>query len=414
MVAAITGRGVVSSLGSDVATFEQAVLAGKSSIRKIGKYPPARLKFTNGAPITDFDATKHFDARTLAGLDRFAQFAAVAGRQAWAESGLTMKDVAPERVGVIIGTSNVGGDILEQGWRRMFEFHKLPMPLTIPMAMANAPASRIAREIGARGPVFAIGSACASAAHAILISAQLLESGVCDVMIAGGAESCFMGGFLQMWDVLRVVSPEVCRPFSAGRLGLTIGEGAGVIVLERSEFAKARGAKQIATLAGAAMNCDAGDLTSPDQHGMKRAMAEAIRNAGLSAADIGYVNAHGTGTVANDKLEASAIRETFGKLADRLPVSSSKSSFGHSMGASGALELIVTIAALRNGVAPPTLNFLKPDPECPIDAVPEGPRKAKINAALSNSFAFGGLNVCLAITAAGAAPKRPRPAVRRS
>jgi nodulation protein E len=347
--------------------------------------------------VRGFDASAHFDEKTLGGLDRFSQFAAVAARQAWTESGLDRDPPPSERIGVIIGTANGGVDVLEQGWRRLLVEGRKPFPLTIPMTMASAPASRIAREIGARGPVFAVSSACASSAHAIFTGLTLLRAGMADVMVVGGTDSCFNFGYLRVWDALRVVSPEVCRPFSKGRLGLTIGEGAGVVILEAPGRAKARGARVLSRLVGAGMSSDAGDLTSPDKAGMIRAMENAIANCGIARQQVGYINAHGTGTLINDRVEAQAIRDVFGARTDRLPVSSVKSSIGHAMGASGALEILTTIATLEKQVAPPTLNFVTPDPDCPIDCVPEGPRKIEVEVALSNSFAFGGLNVTLAL-----------------
>lgn len=400
--AEITGRGVLAGAAADMATFERGMLSGGSNIRPIGAYPPATLRFSQGAPVHGFDPAAHFDERTLGGLDRFTQFAAVAARQAWAEAGMAGDSTPGERIGVVIGTANAGIDILEIGWKRILGEGKKPMPLTIPMTMGNAPASRIAREIGARGPVFAVTTACASASHAMLLGLMLLRNDLADVMVVGGTDSCFNGGFLQAWDGLRVVSPTICRPFSKDRQGLTIGEGAGIIVLEKPGRATARGARVHGRLTGAAMSSDASDLTTPDGVGMRAAMLGALADAGLASEDIDYINAHGTGTIANDKLEAKAIHEVFGARAARLPVSSSKSALGHAMGASGALELLVTLSGLNAGIAPPTLNFNQPDPECALDVVPEGPRQVAMRHALSNSFAFGGLNVTLALSRADA------------
>jgi len=404
----ITGRGVVSSGGHSVEAFSRSILAGECHIAPFPdnnrpKLPrpedeaSLNLRFTRGSPVRGFDAAAYFDEKTLGGLDVFSRFAAVAARQAWKEAGLDLEPPPPERVGVILGTANSGHDCLDANWRRLLIEGKKPVPLTIPMTMANAPASRIAREIGAHGPVFAVSSACASAAHAILVGLFLVRAGMADVMVVGGSDSCFSFGYLRAWDSLRVVSSDICRPFSKGRTGLSIGEGAGVVVIEAPGRAKARGARVLARLAGAGMTSDAGDLTSPDVTGMTRAIRMALADAGLGLEEVGYINAHGTGTIVNDRTEAAAIREVFGAQTDRLPVSSTKSSIGHAMGASGGLELLATIAAMEAGVAPPTLNYLGPDPACPLDVVPEGPRRHSFHAALSNSFAFGGLNVTLAI-----------------
>ncbi len=407
----ITGRGVVSAAGQSIDLFSKSILAGNGYIGPfVERNPPPppkpedaaglNLRFSKGAPIRDFDPSAHFDERTLSGIDRFSQFAAVAARQAWKEAGLDVEPPPGERVGVIIGTANGGHDILEAGWLRLLREGRKPVPLTIPMSMPNAPASRIAREVGAHGPVFAVSSACASAAHAVLLGVMMIRSGAADVMIVGGADTCFTFGYLRVWDVLRVVSPDVCRPFSKGRLGMSIGEGAGVVVLEKPGRAKARGARPVAHLAGAGMSSDAGDLTTPNVQGMITAIRGSLNDSGLAPERIGYVNAHGTGTLVNDRTESAAIRTVFGSSTDRLPVSSVKSSLGHAMGASGALELLATIATLQKQIAPPTLNFQASDPDCPLDVVPEGPRKIEVEAALSNSFAFGGLNVTLAVARA--------------
>jgi len=408
----ITGRGVVSSAGLTVAEFDRVILSGESRIgefRDMGSF--SGLRFAMGSPVRGFEPAAHFDDKTLSGLDRFTQFAAVAARQAAAEAGLMEGGrfdlgIPRERIGVIIGSANGGIDSLDDGFRRFLTQDLKPKPLTVPMTMGSAPASRIAREIGARGPAFGVSSACASGAHAILLGAMLIRSGAVDVMVVGGADSCFCEGYLRAWDALRAVSPDTCRPFSIGRRGLVIGEGAAVFVLEKAGRAAARGARAKAFLGGAAMGCDAGELTVPDEEGMARAMREALSDAGLATGEVDYVNAHGTGTQVNDRLEAAAIRRVFAHGRRQPAVSSTKSAIGHAMGASGALELLATIAALENSVAPPTLNFLGPDPACDIDVTPNEPRRLSIAAALSNSFAFGSLNVSLLV----ARPDwRPRP-----
>lgn len=399
----ITGRGVISSGGLNVPEFERMVLSGESRIgdfSDVGSFP--NIRFTMGSPVRGFEPTAHFDDKTLSGLDRFSQFATVASRQAIAESGLMkhgslIPDLRPERIGVVIGSANGGVDILDEGFRRFLTQDLKPRPLTVPMTMGSAPASRIAREIGALGPSFGVTSACASAAHAILLGAMLIRTGAVDAMVVGGADSCFCDGYLRAWDALRAVSPDTCRPFSIGRKGLVIGEGAAVFVLEKAGSAVARSAAPKAFLAGAAMGCDAGELTVPNEEGMARVMRDAIADAGLRPQDVDYVNAHGTGTQVNDRLEAAALRAVFVQASRQPAVSSTKSALGHAMGASGALELLATIAALRNGIAPPTLNFIGPDPACDIDVTPNEPRGMSIAVALSNSFAFGSLNVSLLV-----------------
>jgi nodulation protein E len=391
----ITGRGIVSCLGQTIQSFSAAVLAGQGAIGDMTDLT-AVAKIPNGAPIRDFVPSAHFDDRTLSFIDRFTQFAVVAARQAWKESGLDTDRPDSSRVGVIIGTANGGIDVLEEGYQRILVNNLRPRPLTIPMTMSNAPASRIALEVGARGPAFAISSACASAAHAVLIGNMLIRANLIDVAIVGGSDSNFADGFLRAWDSLRVVAPDTCRPFSKGRQGLILGEGAGVMVLERAGRAKARGARVTATLLGGGMTCDAGDLLAPDNAGMANAMRLALADAGLGPETVDYINAHGTGTLANDRAESAAIRAVFDASGKVPPASSTKSMIGHALGASGALEAITTLAALEHGVIPPTINFLEPDPACDIDVTPNAPRQAELNVAISNSFAFGGLNVSLA------------------
>ena len=396
----ITGCGVISSAGLNVADFSRVILAGESRIGGFEDVSPvANLRFAAGSPVRGFDASRYFDEKTLAGIDRFTQFGAAAARQATADARLAEaspsgKIEGPERVGVIIGSANGGIDILDEGFRRFLTQELKPRPLTVPMTMGSAPASRIAREIGALGPVFGVTSACASAAHAIAMGAMLIRSGAADAMVVGGADACFAEGYLRAWDGLRAVSPDTCRPFSLGRKGLIIGEGAAMFVIERAGRAAARGVRPQAFLAGVGMGCDAGELTVPDEKGMARAMRDAIFDGGLNPSDIAYVNAHGTGTQVNDRLEAAAIRAVFEKSVS---VSSTKSAIGHAMGASGALELLATLAAMEAGVAPPTLNFLGPDPACDLDATPNEPRRRDIPFAISNSFAFGSLNATIAV-----------------
>jgi nodulation protein E len=398
----ITGCGVVSSAGLTVPDFDRTILSGRSCIGPFADIvPQAAVRFSMGSPVRGFDPSQLFDEKTLSGLDRFTQFAAGAARQAVAVAGLADRGAGrvegSEKVGVIIGSANGGIDILDEGFKRILKQDLKPRPLTVPMTMGSAPASRIAREIGAHGPVFGVTSACASAAHAILLGATLIRSGAADAMIVGGADSCFADGYLRAWDALRAVSPETCRPFSIGRRGLVIGEGAAVFVLERRGRAAARGARPRAFLAGVAAGCDAGELTVPDEKGMAQAMRDAIADAGLRCEDVDYINAHGTGTQVNDRLEAAAIRAVFDRAGEPVAISSTKSAIGHAMGASGALELLATLAAMENGVAPPTLNFLGPDPSCEIEVTPNEPRPRDISVALSNSFAFGSLNATLLV-----------------
>ncbi|NLH80615.1 MAG: beta-ketoacyl-[acyl-carrier-protein] synthase family protein [Phyllobacteriaceae bacterium] len=388
----ITGRGIVSSLGSTVAGFEAALFSGACGIGDVGDLVPG-LKFGNGAPVRDFDPSAHFDVKTQAHLDRYTQMAAVAARAAWAEAGFAADPPAPHRVAVIVGTANTGIDATSAAFRKIFVDGQKPSPFTIPQIMGSAPASRIARELGAKGPVFGVTSACASAGHAMLVGEGLIRAGIVDVAVVGGTDSCFDLGLLKAWEALRVVSTDTCRPFSIGRKGLIMGEGAGILVLERAGRAAARGARVLGRWLGAGMSSDAGDIVAPDPEGMKAAMRAALADAGLPPSAVGWVNAHGTGTVFNDKCESAAVVDVFGPNPP--PVSAVKSQVGHAMGAAGAIEVIATLAGLNRGMLSPTLNFLGPDPDCPVDAVTEGPRAAEIEVAIKNSFAFGGLNLSI-------------------
>jgi nodulation protein E len=262
--------------------------------------------------------------------------------------------------------------------------------------MINAPASQISMHCGLRGPAFAVASACASATHAIGLAFQMVRAGMVDCAVTGGTEACITLGTMRGWEAMRVMSPDVCRPFSKGRKGMVIGEGAAIVVLETLESATARGAEILGEIAGFGMSADAADLTSPDVDGMSRALQGALDDGGLAPADIQYVNAHGTGTAANDATETAAIKRVFGDHAASLAVSSTKSMVGHALGAAGGLEFVATLMAVKEGVAPPTIGYLEADPACDLDYVPNTARKLLLNAAISNSFAFGGLNAVLA------------------
>jgi nodulation protein E len=261
--------------------------------------------------------------------------------------------------------------------------------------MANAPASHISMHFGLRGPTFAVASACSSANHALALAFQFIRSGTADVMLAGGCEAPLSFGHLKAWEALRVVAPDTCRPFSADRRGMVLGEGAAVLVLESLEHAQARHAVILGEVAGAGMSADAGHITQPSVAGAAEAMRRALRDAGLTPNAVDYINAHGTGTKANDVTEARAIHEVFGPRTASLPVSSTKSLHGHTLGAAGAIEAVATLVALGDNFLPPTAGFTSPDPECPLDVVPNEAREAQPRVALSNSFAFGGLNAVL-------------------
>ena len=355
------------------------------------------MRFSRAAEVKDWKSEKYFEPKRADLIDRFAQFAVVAAREAIQGAALDSSDFGDGRTGVIMGTSAGGQRTQDEQLRRLYADGARTMhPLSIPRSMANGGASAIATDTGIRGPAFAVATACASSNHAIALALILLRSGVVDRVIAGGSESFFTRGFLSAWEALRVVSPDTCRPFSANRKGLILGEGAGVLVLEKSDVARARGARVFGELAGFGMSSDASHITKPTVEGPAQAMRDALTDAQLNPEQIGYINAHGTGTLVNDPIECRAIREVFGDHADRLAISSTKSMHGHALGASGALEAIATVLALKKGVLPPTANFTERDPDCDLDVIPNEAREVTVQAAISNAFAFGGLNAVLA------------------
>ncbi len=395
----ITGMGAVTPLGHTASTTWAALREGRSAIGPITSLPREALRFGIAAEVRGFDPLKHFDEKKLILLDRVSQFALVAAREAVVQSGI---DFAHENLGentaVVIGTGVGGEHTNDEASRRLYaENNPRLHPLTIVRLMANAPACQISIEHKLHGPAFATVSACASSNHAIAQAFHMVRSGVACAAVAGGTEACITLGAVRAWEAMRVLADDTCRPFSKQRRGLVLAEGAAVFVLEARDDAERRGATILAELAGVGMSADAGDIVFPSDAGAALAMRRALADAGLAPEDIDYINAHGTGTPANDPTETRAIRATFGERANALAVSSTKSMHGHALGAAGAIELVATIGALRDGVVPPTANFVDPDPECDLDYVPNVAREMDVRAALSNSFAFGGLNAVLAL-----------------
>jgi nodulation protein E len=395
----VTGMGAVTPLGHTVPSYWENLKAGASGLGAI-TLTPANEELTQkvAAEVKNFDPLNHFAERQLSTLDRVSQFAIVAAREAITQSGLVIDMPLSVRTATIIGTGVGGQTTHDDSFRRVYLEKKTRVfPLTIPKLMVNAPASQVSMACGLRGPAFAVASACASATHAIGIAFQMVRSGQVDCAVTGGAEACITFGTVRGWEAMRVMSPDVCRPFSKDRMGLILGEGAAMTVLEPLERARARGAQILGEIVGFGMSADAADLTAPDQGGMVRAIQGALGDARLGPADIQYVNAHGTGTAANDETETKALHEAFGAHAERLAISSTKSMVGHALGAAGALELVATLLAMRDGVVPPTIGYLGADPACDLDYVPNTARAMPIEAAMSNSFAFGGLNAVLAV-----------------
>ncbi len=394
----VTGMGVMSPIGQSVAAFKDALEAGKGGIGPITTIPTDRLNVTVAAEIPDFDPAAHFESGKIAMLDRFGQLALVAARQAMADSGLTVTEALGPRAACIIGSGGNGLLTIEEGFRRLFQEnkHRVP-PFTVPKYMGNSATSQVCMEFGLQGPAFAVSSACATATHSIGLGFHMVRGGMADVAVVGGADALVTFGNIKAWEALRVVAKDTCRPFCKDRSGMVLGEGAAVFVLETLESALARGATIHCEMGGFGMTSDAGDLLSPSAEGAARAVSMALDDAGLAPEDVEYVNAHGTGTMANDATETTCLHMVFGGHAPNLMVSSTKSFHGHALGASGAIEMVATALALRDGLIPPTLNFTEPDPQCDLDYVPNQARAATVRAAISNSFAFGGLNAVLAL-----------------
>lgn len=391
--------GVISPIGQTVATFRQNLFAGVCGIESVRfSYRGSDVRFP-AAPVKDFNPEEWIDPKKVSLLDRFSQFAVAAAIQAHRDSGLTLTPALAERTAVITGTGVGGQNTLEESYMKLLDTKSSPRvhPFTIPRLMANAGSSQISMALGIKGPGFTVASACASAIHAIGVTLHMLRSGFIDAAITGGSESCLTFGTLKGWEALRVMAPDVCRPFSGQRAGMVLGEGAAMFMLETLEHAQKRGARIYAELAGFGMSSDAKDITTPDVQGAARAVINAIKDSGIAPGDFDYINAHGTGTRVNDVTETAAIKHVFGEHAAKLAISSSKSQFGHALGGAGALEMLATVLALCDNIAPPTLNYIEKDPECDLDYVPNKSRPMTIRAALNNSFAFGGLNAVVAL-----------------
>jgi nodulation protein E len=397
---AITGLGIISPLGLNLEENWKSLSEGRAAIGPIKGADCSTLRFKNGAEVTGYDPAQHFPGGKDAYIDRFAQFSVVAAREALQNSGLELTPELRERSAIVCGSAVGGQAAIEAGFQDLWvEGRGRVHPLTIPKTMSNAGASHIAMDLGMSGPTYTVSTACSSANHAIGQAFRLVRDGEADAAMTGGSESIFNIGMLKAWEAMRVIAPDTCRPFSKDRRGMILGEGGAMMVLEPMDAAKARGAKIFAEICGFGMTADAHHLTQPAVHGPVRAMRGALREAGLAPEDVGYINAHGTGTPGNDPVESTAIREVFGAHADKIGVSSTKSMHGHALGAAGALEAIATILALYHGILPPTANFNERDPECDLDYIPNQPRALRVEAALSNSFAFGGLNAVVAFRA---------------
>lgn len=393
----VTGLGVICGVGKNREEFRKALQQGCCGVGPITNTECLDLRFRNGSEVKGYDPNDHFTPKDADMIDRFAQFAVIAAREAVTQSGIEWTSDLRENAAIVTG-SCVGGQATEnQGFWDVYKMGKTRVhPMTIPKTMANAGASAISLEFGITGPAFTLATACSSSAHAIGHAFMMVRSGMCDVALGGGSEAPFSYGILKAWEAMRVVSPTCCRPFSRDRNGMVLGEGGAMMVLESLDHALARGARPIAELAGFGMSSDAHHITQPSAEGAAKAVRMALKDARIAPDQVGYVNAHGTGTTVNDITETRALHLAFGDHAKRLAISSTKAMHGHTLGAAGAIESAAAILAISSGILPPTIHFNECDPECDLDYIPNCPRKADVEYAISNSFAFGGLNAVLA------------------
>jgi 3-oxoacyl-[acyl-carrier-protein] synthase II len=404
----ITGTGLITAVGNDVRSTWESLLAGRSGAAPITLFDASRHDVRFACEVKDFDPSEYLDRKEVKRTDRFLQFALATAQQAVAEAGIeqVLRDESPDRTGVIVGSGIGGLATLEEQHIRMLERGPDRVsPFFIPMFIADMAAGLISMRYGVRGPNYCTVSACASSAHAVGLAFRSIRTGEADVMIAGGTEATItplcVAGFSSMKALsTRNDAPEkASRPFDAGRDGFVLGEGSGMLIMESLEHARARGATILAELRGFGQSADAYHMTAPapEGAGAQVAMRDALADAGLEPADVDYINAHGTSTPANDATETVAIKKVFGERAYEVVVGSTKSMTGHSLGAAGAVETVISTLVCREGLIPPTINFEEADPECDLDYGHRGVTERPVRAALSNSFGFGGHNVALAI-----------------
>ena len=394
----ITGQGAISSLGTSAVATMEGMREGRCGIGPLDIRDVDRLSVKIGGQILGYNGADHFTRQELVLYDKFTQFALLAAKEAMAQSGLDVNDRLTQKAGVILGTAGGGLHTQDDSYRTVYEEGKNRVhPFVVPRLMNNAAASHISMTYGLQGPSYTVATACASSNHAMGQAFHMIRSGMTDVMFTGGSESMLVFGGMKAWEGLRVMSKEACRPFSANRNGMVQGEGSAVFVFEEYEHAKERGAEILAEVIGFAMSSDASDIVTPNKAGAARAIKGALSDAGISGDEVGYINAHGTGTTANDKTECAAVRDVFGAHADNLMMSSTKSMHGHLIGGTGAVEMLACVMALTDGIIAPTIGYEEPDPECDLDVVPNVAREAKVDVVLSNAFAFGGLNAVLAL-----------------
>ena len=395
----ITGLGVVSSIGNDLAAFRDSLFAGRSGIGRISLFDVEGHGVQVAGEVKGYVPEDHFDASRLALLDRFTQMGLVAARQAVQDSGLDFSDPAlARRTGVFHGTGIGGQATQDQAYLRLYGEGKPKLgPGTVPRLIPSAAASQLSIEFGIQGPAMTMAAACAASGHALANAVLMMRAGMLDAALVGGSEAMGAPGSMRAWEALRVLAQDTCRPFSKDRTGTVLAEGGAMAIVETLEHAQARGAKIHAEILGFGMSSDAFHPIQPDETGIARAIQSALDDANLQPEQVDYINAHGTATPQNDPAESKAIRLVFGQHADRIAVSSTKSMHGHTLGAASAMELTACVMALQEQCAPPTMNYGTPDPECDLDYVPNAARRMPMQVALNHSCAFGGLNVVTAI-----------------
>jgi nodulation protein E len=396
----VTGTGVVTPIGLTVDDFWASMKAGRCGVSELGGFPLEDLKILIAAQIKDFDPKKrlrHFQRDKLVlHADRYSWFAAAAADEAVKQSGLEFPIADPYRAACIVGSGAGGLVTYENSYRALFiEGKRATHPLTLLRIIGSSASAHVGIEFGVKGPTFATCSACSTATHAIGIALDYIRNGAVDVAIAGASESVINYGTMKAWQALHVLSPEGCFPFAKKRNGTVLSEGAGILVMESLAHAQERGANILAELVGYGMSSDAKDMVNPDIEGPREAMRLALEDAKLAPSDIEYLNAHGTATTINDANETRAIKAVFGNHAKSLAISSTKSMHGHPLGAGGGIEAAACIRAINEDWVPPTIGLDEPDPECDLDYIPNEGRDLKVNYAMSNSFAFGGLNAVI-------------------
>jgi beta-ketoacyl-acyl-carrier-protein synthase II len=400
----VTGIGVFASTGKNASSFFEALVNGRSAIRRIQEFDPTPLTVQIAAEIPDYQPLDYFPAKRLDLLDRFSQFGLLAAKQAMESSGIELRDEERPRFGVVTGTGMGGATTFESGYFNLFAKQVTRLhPFTIPKIMHNAATSQICMEFGAEGPSLTTATACSSSGHAIGEAFHLIKFGIADVMLTGGTEAPITFGMIRSWESVRVLAlgngdpSKACRPFSADREGLVLGEGSAMLLLEELDHAQKRGARIYGEIAGFGMSSDASHITQPSIEGPARAVRMALAEAGVNPEEVDYINAHGTGTRVNDVTETQVIKEVFKDHARNVAISSTKSMHGHVMGSTAAIEMAATILSIGHGVIPPTANYTQLDPECDLDYVPNQAREKPVRVAISNSFAFGGLNAVLLV-----------------